>query len=291
MDLSGFSGLLKNFGVDLDAVQEAINNPETQEQIAACQQELTQNPGFSDMMGKLDGIAAQGGIMPDDIDGMIESLGGMGGISNMLGSMGSLFGAMTGGNDIDSAVSDYEPEAYDAGDRAFVTELKAWLKDTAADIPADGVCMLEIGYHLVFPGEGAENVTGELWLGYNTAQTDADNCANGHADERWNIAFWTANRFRLLDQEPLADWYASQGYDLAELDDEDGLKQRIYDLAAVAVTELHREKFTEQHFGKKIPFIIEDYEYNEKTAVRAVKANGKELFDGAFFAFCGWADA
>ena len=291
MDLSGFSGLLKNFGVDLDAVQEAINNPETQEQIAACQQEIAQNPGFSDMLGKLDGIAAQGGIMPDDIDGMIESLGGMGGISNMLGSMGSLFGAVSGGDDIDSAAADYEPEAYDAGDRAFVTELKAWLKDTAADIPAEEVCMLEIGYHLTHPGEGTENVTGELWLGYNTAQTDADNRANGHADERWNIAFWTDNRFRLLDEEPLTDWYESQGYDLSALDDENELKQRIYDLAAVAVTELHKERFTEQHFGKKLPFIIEDCEYSKKTAVRAVKANGRELFDGAFFAFCGWADA
>ena len=287
MDLSGFSGLLKNFGVDLDAVQEAINNPETQEQIAACQQELTQNPGFSDMMGKLDGIAAQGGIMPDDIDGMIESLGGMGGISNMLGSMGSLFGAMTGGNDIDSAVSDYEPEAYDAGDRAFVTELKAWLKDTAADIPADGVCMLEIGYHLVFPGEGAENVTGELWLGYNTAQTDAENRANSL--ERWNFANWTDNRFRALDEEPLTEWLDSQGYDLEE--DDDDLTQRIYDLAVLAVAELHREKFTEQRFGKKVPFIIEDFEYNQQTAIRAVKANGeKALFDQEFFSDCGFED-
>lgn len=292
MDLSGFSGLLKNFGVDLDAVQEALNQPETQEQIAACQQELTQNPGFSDMLGKLDGIAAQGGIMPDDIDGMIESLGGMGGISNMLGSMGSLFGAVTGGNGIDSAVSDYEPEAYDAGDRAFVTELKAWIKETAADIPAADVCMLEVGYHLAFPGEGTENVTGELFLGYNTAQTDAQNCADGHADERWNIAFWTYNFFRLLDEEPLTDWYESQGYDLQAPDnDENELKQRIYDLAVLAVQELHQEHFTEQHFGQKIPFIVEDYQYNQKTAVRAVKANGKELFDKDFFAFCGFADA
>lgn len=285
MDLSGFSGLLKNFGVDLDAVQEAINNPETQEQIAACQQELTQNPGFSDMMGKLDGIAAQGGIMPDDIDGMIESLGGMGGISNMLGSMGSLFGAVTGGNDIDSTVSDYEPEAYDAGDRAFVTELKAWLKDTAADIPAENVSMLSVGYHLAKPDE---TVRGEMYFGYNTAETDAENCSNGHADERWNIALWTDNRFRLLDEEPLTDWYESQGYDLQALDDENELRERICDLAVLAVRALHQEKFTEQHFGKKLPFIVAGCEYNEKTAVRAVKANGKELFDQAFFTFCGF---
>ena len=292
MDLSGIGGLLKNFGVDLDAVQEAMNDPEAQEQIAAAQNQMMQAPGFADMLGKLDGIAAQGGIMPDDLDGMLESLGGMAGIGNMLGGMGSLFGAESGGNALDEAVEEYEPEAYDAGDRAFVTELKAWLKDTLTDIPAGDVCMLAVGYRLAQQGEGAEAVTGELWLGYNTAQTDAENCANGHADARWKIACWTDSRFRLLDQEPLADWYESQGYALSELDDENELIQRIYDLAVLAVTELHRERFTEQHFGKKIPFVIGDDAYDEKTAVRAVKANGgKELFDQAFFTSCGCEDA
>ena len=288
MDLSGIGGLLKNFGVDLSAVQEAMNNPETQEQLAAAYEQTAQNPGFADMLGRLDGIAAQGGIMPDDIDGMLESLGGMDGISNMLGSMGGLFGAESGESALEDAAEEYEPEAYDAGDRAFVTELKAWIKDTAADIPAGDVCMLEIGYHLA---RQDETVSDALWLGYNTAQTDAEACANGHADERWNIAFWTDKCFRLLDQEPLTDWYESQGYDLQALDDEDELRQRIYDLAVLAVRELHQERFTEQHFGRKLPFIVEDYEYTQKTAIRAVKANGgKELFDKAFFAACGFAD-
>jgi hypothetical protein len=206
----------------------------------------------------------------------------------MLGGMGSLFGAESGGNALDEAAAEYEPEAYDAGDRAFVTELKAWLKDTLTDIPAADVCMLEIGYRLAHPDEGAEAVTAELRLGYNTAQTDAENCANGQADARWKTALWTDSRFRLLDQEPLADWYESQGYELSALDDEDELIQRIYDLAVLAVTELHKERFTEQHFGKKLPVVIGDDAYDEKTAVRAVKANGgKELFDKAFFALCG----
>ena len=285
MELSGIGGLLKNFGVDLDAVQEAMNDPEAQEQIAAAQNQMMQAPGFADMLGKLDGIAAQGGIMPDDLDGMLESLGGMDGIGNMLGSMGSLFGAESGGNDLDEAVGEYEPEAYDAGDRAFVTELKAWLKDTAADIPAADVCMLSIGFQ---PASQNETLSGALWLGYNTAQTDAENCANGHADERWKPAFWTDNRFRLLDEEPLTDWYESQGYDLQALDDENELIQRIYDLAVLAVTALHQEKYTEQHFGKKLPFIIGDDACGESTAVRAVRANGgKEMFDRAFFVLCG----
>ena len=92
-----------------------------------------------------------------------------------------------------------------------------------------------------------------------------------------------------MDAEPLTEWLESQGYDLEEDDDE--LTERIYDLAVAAVMELHREKFTEQRFGKKLPFIAEDYEYNQKTAIRAVKANGgKELFDQEFFAGCGFED-
>ena len=92
-----------------------------------------------------------------------------------------------------------------------------------------------------------------------------------------------------MDAEPLTEWLESQGYDLEEDDDE--LTERIYDLAVAAVMELHREKCTEQRFGKKLPFIIEDYEYNQKTAIRAVKANGgKELFDQEFFAECGFED-
>ena len=59
----------------------------------------------------------------------------------------------------------------------------------------------------------------------------------------------------------------------------------------LAVAELHREKFTEQRFGKKVPFIIEDFEYNQQTAIRAVKANGeKALFDQEFFSDCGFED-
>lgn len=288
MDLSGIGGFLKNFGVDLNAVQEAMNNPETQEQLAAAYEQTAQNPGFADMLGKLDGIAAQGGIMPDDIDGMLESLGGMEGIGNMFSGMSSLFGAESGGNDLDEAVAEYEPEAYDAGDRAFVTELKAWMKDTAADIPASDVCMLAVEFQLV-PQD--ETLWGVLRLGYNTAQTDAENCANGHADKRWNIASWTDPFFRKLDEEPLTDWYESQGYDLQALDDESELKARIFDLAVLAVTEMHRERFTEQHFGIKIPVLIGADTYDEKTAIRAVKANGgTELFDKAFFADCGFAD-
>lgn len=282
MDLGKIMGM---FGFDADAAKELTENPQIQNMMQNPEiQAFMQNPDLSDIMTQASQIAAQGGIMPDDVERMTENLGGMDGlmsqVNDLLGGLG--FDEI----DLDEEAAEYQPEAVDAGDRAFVIELKAWLKDTLADLPAEDVCMLEIGYHLVFPGEDAEQVTGDLWLGYNTAQTDAENQANGR--ERWNIAHWTDNHFRQMDEEPLNDWYESQGYDLSE-DDENEIKQHIYDLAAVAVMELHKERFTEQHFGRKIPFIIEDYEYNQQTAIRAVKANGgKELFDGGFFADCGF---
>lgn len=162
------------------------------------------------------------------------------------------------------------------------------IKDTAADIPEKDVCMLEIGSHLNYDADGAPAV--DLWLGYNTAAADAENRAKNA--ERWNIANWTENHFRSLDAEPLEDWCQSQGYEPQDPDfDENEMKQRIYDLAAAAVMELHSERFTEQLFGQKLPFIIEDYEYNQKTAIRAVKANGgRELFDAEFFDDCGFPE-
>lgn len=281
MDLSKLLGM---FGADKDEIESIMGDSQIQEMMQNPQvQSIMQNPNLTDMIGKAAELAAQGGIMPDDVERMAADMGGMDGL---MSQMGGLFGGMGYDEiDLDEEVEAYEAEAYDSGDEAFVIELKAWLKDALTDIPASDVCMLEIGYHL---GYSEENVPGgDLWVAYNTQQTDAENRANDI--ERWNFANWTDNCFRSMDAEPLTEWLESQGYDLEEDDDE--LKERIYDLAVLAVMELHREKCTEQRFGKKLPFIIEDFEYNQKTAIRAVKANGgKELFDQEFFAYCGFED-
>ncbi len=269
-----FDKLLGNFGIDPDLAAKLMNDPQMQT-----------------MMQRVSGMMAQGGIMPDDVETLAQEAEQMpGGIGGLFDHVQGLFGEQEYEEiDLDEEVAAYEPEAVDAGDRAFVTELTAWLKDTISDLPASDVCMLEIGWHIAFQDD---RTVGELWLGYNTAQTDAENTAKGLAEERWNIAHWTDNCFRLFDEEPLHAWYESQGYDLQADDlDEDELKQRIYDLVTVAVMELHREHFTEQRFGHKVPFIIEDYEYYQKTAIRAVKANGgTELFDKVFFSECGFED-
>ncbi len=281
MDLSKLLGM---FGAGEDEIENIMGDSQIQEMMQNPQvQAFMQNPNLTNIIGKAAEFAAQGGIMPDDVERMAQDMGGMDGLMDQ---MSGLFGGMGFDEiDLDEEVEAYEPEAVDAGDRAFVIELKAWLKDALTDITAADVCMLEIGYHL---GYSEDNVPGgDLWLAYNTAQTDAENRANSL--ERWNFANWTDNRFRALDEEPLTEWLDSQGYDLEE--DDDDLTQRIYDLAVLAVAELQREKFTEQRFGKKVPFIIEDYEYNRQTAIRAVKANGgKALFDQEFFSDCGFED-
>lgn len=279
MDLGKLMGM---FGFDADDARKLTEDPQIQNMMQNPEvQAIMQNPNLTDIFSRASQLVAQGGIMPDDVERMTENLSGMDGL---MSQMSDLFDGMGFEEmDLDEEAAAYEPETVDAGDRAFVIELKAWLKDVLTDIPATDVCMLEIGYHLGY--DEAMTPRGDLWLAYNTAKTDAENGAK--SVEHWNFCNWTNNHFRSIDDEPLTEWRQSQGYDLQE-DDED-MTERIYDLAAVAVMELHRDRFTEQRFGRKVPFIIEDFEYNQKTAIRAVKANGgKELFDKEFFAACGF---
>ncbi|MCQ2406984.1 MAG: hypothetical protein MJ065_00430 [Oscillospiraceae bacterium] len=293
MDLSKLMGM---FGVDPAAAEELMQDGQMQEMMQDPElQQAMERPETEQFLGKLSGIFTQGGIMPGDLENLFEGLGGGADagspeqLDGLFAGVEQLFGGLGFDEiDLDEEAEAYQPEAEDASDRAFLTELKAWIKDTAADIPDKDVCMLEIGSHLNFDADGTPTV--DLWLGYNTAQTDGENRAN--KAERWNIANWTENHFRSLDAEPLEDWCGSQGFDPLDEDfDENEMKQRIYDLAAAAVMELHRERFTEQIFGQKIPFLIEDYEYNQKTAIRAVKANGgKELLDAEFFSDCGFSE-
>ena len=282
MDLSKLLGI---FSAGEDDIKKMMNDTDMQEMMQSPQmQALMQNPNITNMLDKAAGFAAQGGIMPDDVERMTEEMGGIGGL---MSQMGSLFGGMGYDEiDLDEEVEAYEPEAFDSSDRAFVTELKAWLKDALTDIPADDVCMLEIGFHVEFTDETLETPVYDLWLAYNTEKTRAEN-REKYGEDVWNWINWTDDHFRTLDDEPFAAWRESQGYD--EENDGDEMIGRIYDLAALAVMDLHKEQFTEHRFGKKVPFVIEDYEYSQQTAIRAVKANGsKELFSPEFYAACGF---
>ncbi|MBR6106726.1 MAG: hypothetical protein IKQ39_01830 [Oscillospiraceae bacterium] len=215
--------------------------------------------------------------------------GAFGGMANMFAGMEGMFGETEYDEiDLDEEVARYAPAAEDAADRAFLAALKDWLKTAIGEIPDSDVCALEIGYHAVFGDEALEKPVYLIWISYNTERTKAKNIER-FGENVWNWINWTKDEFRTLPDAPFAAWRNAQGYD--EENDGDEMIERIYDLAVAAVMELHAEQFTEQRFGRKIPFIIEDYEYYQKTAIRAVKANGgTELFDSAFFAECGFTD-
>lgn len=245
--------------------------------------QMMQTPQMQSLMQNISGMMTQGGVMPDDVERLSENVD----MAGMLGELQTVFGdALYDEIDLDEEAAAYRPAAEDAAERAFVAALKAWCKAAIAEIPAEDVCALNIGYHLGYADESCTEPIGDVWLAYNTAETDARNRANGA--EAWNFCNWTDECFRSPDDAPFTAWVQAQGYDLEEDDDE--LKQRLYDLAAVAVAELHAEHATEARFGRKIPVIIEDYEYNQMTAIRAASINGTELLDKDFFAYCGFED-
>lgn len=296
MDISKYFGL---FGMDPADAQQLADNPQLQEmldapEVEAAMEQTMQNPALSALLGKVNGMFAQGGIMPDDIEGLMGQLGAadapvdLSDMDAMFARMSEALGIEYDEIDLDEEVAAYDPAAEDAADRAFAAAMKTWIRETLNDIPADDVCMLEIGYHLGFTDETLETPVYDLWLAYNTEQTHAANCEK-YGAEVWNWINWTDHYFRTFPAEPFAVWRKVQGYD--EDNDGDEMTERIYDLVTVAVMELHREKCTEQRFGRKVPFVIGDYEYNQKTAIRAVKANGgRELFDKQFFYDCGFED-
>ena len=268
-----FDKLLGNFGIDPDLAAKLMNDPQMQT-----------------MMQRVSGMMAQGGIMPDDVETLAQEAEQMpGGIGGLFDHVQGLFGEQEYEEiDLDEEVAAYEPAAEDAADRKFAAVLKEWIKDSLNAIPDDDVCMLEVGYHASFDDADPEKPVYTVWLSYNTERTKAQNIEK-YGENVWNWINWTADEFRTLPGEPFAAWREAQGYD--ENNDGDDMIQRIYDLVTVAVMELHREHFTEQRFGHKVPFIIEDYEYYQKTAIRAVKANGgTELFDKVFFSECGFED-
>ena len=280
MDVNeNLSELLKKLGMDSSAVDNVMQqqpdlNALMQEAEAAESTELSENPALASIMDQMNAaveqIVAQGGLgfMPGDMDSLMQQFGGMEGIRERLAELPGMDLELEE-IDLDEEVAAYEPAAEDAADRKFLAALKAWIKTTLTEIPDKDVCACEIGFHVGFEDESLEHAVYDIWFAYNTERTNAAN-KEMYGSETWDFA----------------DWRKAQGYD--EENDGDQMTQRIYDLTAVAVMELHQEHFTEQLFGRKIPFVIEDYEYYTMTAIRAVKANeGKELFDAAFFEECG----
>ncbi|MCQ2416602.1 MAG: hypothetical protein MJ071_02185 [Oscillospiraceae bacterium] len=180
--------------------------------------------------------------------------------------LGSLFGD-DDSIDLEEETAEYQPQAEDSAERAFVTELRAWVKWCMGEMTAKQPTALQLGYFCI-----PEEPKGIIWLA----------CRTGAADD-WNVSGWAD--YQQLDDDVLQAFLESQGYDL--LEDEEELTERIYDLAVVALMELRNENAMQNVFGKEIPIVVEGRTYRPKTAVRASKINQKELLDAAFMAACG----
>lgn len=282
MDISKFLG---NLGIDPGEMQQLLQNPDLDGMIddpeirAALESDVGQ-----DLLGKVSGIFAQGGITPGDMEDLMQSVGGAEGV---LAGMQQMFG--TGEYDeidLDEEVAAYQPAAEDAADRKFCAALKAWLTESLAAVPVRDISALSVSYEATFTSEEPVQTVYTVWFGYNTAENDEK--ARARQLDPWNIVGWTNEVFLSLPDEPFAAWREAQGYD--EENDGEEMEERLYDLIAVAVMELHKEHCTEQLFGRKLPFLIGGMEFWQKTAIRAVKVNGAELFDKIFFADCGFTN-
>ena len=181
---------------------------------------------------------------------------------------------------LDKLLDKYSPEPPNRADRLFIDRMKNWIKTEAAKVKED-VRVFKVYYELSFKNseDHAPTMDGPE-LNYCTADEF------GSAEEKWNLAFWDGYCEEVFDREMFREWLTAKRFDVAEDDEE--VSERIFDLAVIAVSELHAEKFTENLFGKKIPFIIGALEGYYMVAVRAAKANGREMFDEEFFSdVCG----
>ena len=283
--------LMKQFGVGDDEIAETMNDPTVQGMMQRPEfQQIMDNPNLTSLLGNVSGMMAQGGIMPDDVDSMMESLGGMADMNDMGGMLSGLLGGTDYDEiDLDEEIEAYQPEPEGSADRKFAAALKKWIAETVREIPEKDVCMLAVN---VYDGPDEEDFRyTDIRIAYNTAKQDAENLAEGK--ERWDFLNWTRDCFREIPHAPFSEWCISQGYDEESI--RDGRVEHILDLAAVTVMELHREHLTEQLFGKKLPFVFASYvydvtDYDQKTAIRAARVSGKELFDRDFYEYCGFED-
>lgn len=216
-----------------------------------------------------------------DFQKMFEEIGLTEEQISMMKNMADEYGMSFEPQDITEMISEYSPAPADNADRQFIDHLKNWLKSMVEQIQDTDVYTMGIIYHLGFQGE--EMIPcGDVWFAYSTEAYYQENLRM--SGERWNFANWKEHYAGSLEETLLNEWLAAKGLKLEEDDDE--IAETIFDLAVTAVSELHEQGVIAGHFGRKIPTIMTNYDYYHMTAVRAVKANGAELFDEDFFDEC-----
>lgn len=183
--------------------------------------------------------------------------------------------------DISEILAQYDPKPDNDTDREFVNELKEWITSQFNKITDDDVYVMGILYGVGF-NKNDEAIV-DLSFSYDTESHYKENLVL--FDGRWNLADFKENYFDTFDTEKLEKWFSAKGLSFEDANDD--IMDKILDLAVIAVSELHSENAISERFGRKIPMIMNDLEYYRMTAVRAVKANGAELFDEEFFDCCG----
>lgn len=137
-------------------------------------------------------------------------------------------------------------------------------------------------------------------LGYNTEaqyqRTISE--AGSPLEARWNFAFWLQHEglvFGEGETKPLVeDWIRELGFTCYTCDEmfgdpepEEstyaGITEAFVRFLVGIVQELHRSGFVEQCFGRKIPILIHELEYDHQIAAQNREANDMPLEDFARF--------
>ena len=124
-------------------------------------------------------------------------------------------------------------------------------------------------------------------LSYNTERQvqKSTPAASNEQEARWNYAFWLQNQEMCWGQgdtvEDIKEWVTEQ--DL--LDREDEITEKFVGLLVAIVQDIHASGLLRDKFGKELPILIHELEYNEKIAQQNFEANGEAL-DKDFISFC-----
>ncbi|MDO4229320.1 MAG: hypothetical protein Q4C98_05860 [Capnocytophaga sp.] len=147
----------------------------------------------------------------------------------------------------------------------------------------------------------------KITLGYNTNTNYSEEAYNADTKEeaKWDFAYWLQNEIETFGGENdklLSNWFAKTPYFYTDAENEKAMeededlfekilkkgqkfrKEFINETISIA-KKLLDDKVIQQTFGKDIPIIIHETEYNDETAHWTKKANSSKLIK-EFLQYC-----
>ena len=146
-----------------------------------------------------------------------------------------------------------------------------------------------------------------LSIGFNTErqyQKMLPHVGKNHHDARWNYAWWCRDDLfsqygcDQISAELIRKWVMSYnihyfeeewphyGDDTDKWNQYDVIKSTFIHILIRIVQNLHNDGLLQLHFGKEIPMIIHELEYDETSLKINVLANGNELIEKGFVDLC-----